>query len=451
MRFKKPSIPAPKVSVPRVSAPKISVPKLSAPKLNASKLRAPSVRTPSIGKPKVGIPKIAVPKTKVPKVGTPKISAPKLKAPKVTSSTFKSTPNNVGKATLKPPTIRGPKLPPGVKLPKSPQELGKQLGKLDPRQKLEEARTRAMKSLKKLSPAEIKKNIERSFQQKLAQAQAKTGTRYNSATGELDLRGTKAGRMFSSWLSKFAQGNSRESSLQVFSYNVKKDLLHLSMMVRHRQRQNWGSLGMVELYSCTQTAEVEVEFSKPSLKFEIDLGPLGPKINMRAVEAMLKGDLVAMAEAAAPDMSRVITYERKNDYKDVLAKYEAKHGGGRVYLASKEFVEWAGSKSIGKYAATGVVSGGAAVIPQIMKDAAEMAEKEIPKIVDWLKKLGIKEGVSMAKELLTGRRPRWPYIKFEMVVIPHYAREVNPQTGLKTGWRRFNNLGFVIVVEPKMA
>ena len=36
------------------------------------------------------------------------------------------------------------------------------------------------------------------------------------------------------------------------------------------------------------------------------------------------------------------------------------------------------------------------------------------------------------------------------VVVPHYAREVDRLSGqVKTPWRRFNNLGFLIVFQPR--
>lgn len=329
------------------------------------------------------------------------------------------------------------------------------LSKLDPTKKLkaelEKARASAMRGLNRFSPDNVLANVRRSIQQNLSKAQAGAGVRYNRSTGELDLRGSRIGGTLRSWVEKFAQGNERSSAVEALSYNVRTQVLVARLMARHRQVQNWGALGRVTVYDCTQRASFTFDFRNRSADYNLDLGPLAPKINKRGVEALSKGDLVAAAEAAAPDLSKVVRYERKNDYDEVLRKFQARYGAGRVYLSSREFVGWAGSRSIGKYAATGAISGGSAVWPQIMRDAKEMASKEGPRIVAWLERLGVREARAMVPELLTGRKPRWPNVKFEMVVIPHYAREVSPQTGLKTPWRRFNNLGFVIVVQPGTA
>lgn len=341
------------------------------------------------------------------------------------------------------PDLKPPKLP-DLKPPKIENPLERA------RKELEAASARATRELRKLSPQEILGGVRRSLDQRLAKAEASAGVKMNRQTGEMDLRNSKIGRKLGEWLEKFAQGNESKGEVEVLTYNVKSQVLHAQLMARHRQKQNWGVLGKVTLYEVTQRAKFTFDFNRKQASFDIDLGRLAPRINSRSIEALSKGDLVAAAEAAAPDLSAVIRYERKNDYDAVLKRYQDRHGVGRVYLSSRDFVTWAGSRSIGKYAATGVISGGTAVWPQIMKDAQEMAQKELPTIAQWLERLGHRDGQAMARELISGRTPRWPYIKFEMVVIPHYAREVNPQTGVKTPWRRFNNLGFVIVVEPTL-
>ena len=102
-------------------------------------------------------------------------------------------------------------------------------------------------------------------------------------------------------------------------------------------------------------------------------------------------------------------------------------------------------------ASAGVISGGAAVWPQIMRDAKDMARRELPTITAWLERQGQRNARQMAEQLITGKKPAWPFLKFEMIVIPHRAREVNPSTGLKTPWRTFNNLAFVIIYQPGTA
>ncbi len=360
----------------------------------------------------------------------------------------------LGQLGIKPPRIDLPR-PPRIDLPKPPRiDVPKppDLPRLDPtrqaRRELENARRSAQKGLRRLSPQDVFGNVERS----LTALAGRAGVKVNRASGEVDLRGTAAGRTLNSWLNRFAQGNARKAEVEELSYNTRTRILQARLYVRHHQRQNWGVLGRIDLYDCTQRARFRYDFRRGEAAFDIDLGPLAPRINERVVKALREGDLVKAAEAAGPSVvgDKVIRFERRNDYDRVLRDYERKYGRGNVYLSSRRFVEWAGSRSIGKYAATGVISGGSAVWPQIMKDAQEMAAKELPDLVAWLERQGQGEARAMARQLLTGRKPAWPFLKFEMVVVPHYAREVDRFTGkVKTPWRRFNNLGFVVVFQPR--
>lgn len=386
-----------------------------------------------------------LPEVKPPKL--PEVKPPKLPAvrpPKVTGIT--------------PPKVTGFRPPnlPDIRPPKLPEVKPPDLSKLDPvkaaQRELENARRSAMKNLRKLDPNTIFSNVQRSIEEFRGGVERKTGLKVNERTGDVDLRGHRAGRTLNDWMRKFAQGNEGRGEVEEFRFNVRTRKLELRVKARHQQRQNWGVLGKVVLYDCTQTARFSFDFRRSEADFNIDLGPLAPRITSKSIKALKDGDLLAAVEAAGPTaINKVVRFERKNDYDRVLREKRARHGERYVYLSSRRFVDWAGSKSIGKYAATGVVSGGAAVWPQIMRDAKEMARKEIPDIVAWLQRLGQRDARRMAEKLLTGQRPEWPYLKFEIVVIPHYAREVNPQTGLKTPWRQFNNLGFVLVFDPRLA
>ncbi|MBY0230733.1 MAG: DNA cytosine methyltransferase [Gemmataceae bacterium] len=354
-----------------------------------------------------------------------------------------------GKPSLPtPPKIDIPIKPPPIKIPTKPEDL-------DPtkkiKQELEKARAEALKTLNRFSPENVLDNVRKSIGQRLSKAEAQSGAKLDRATGEIDLRGTKIGRTLHSWLDKFAQGKESKGEVEELSYNVKTQVFKARLYARHQQRQNWGVLGKVDLYSVTQRAMFTFDFKKKSADFDLDLGKLAPKINKRTMEALAKGDLATVAEAMAPDLSAIGKYERKNDYDEILAKYQKRHGAANVYMSSRGFVSWAGSRTIGKYVADGVISGGTAVWPKIMAEAREMGQKELPGIASWLEGRGQKGAREMAQALLTGQKPRWPFIKFELVVVPHYAREVNPQTGVKTPWRKFPNLGFVIVFEPRLA
>ena len=73
-----------------------------------------------------------------------------------------------------------------------------------------------------------------------------------------------------------------------------------------------------------------------------------------------------------------------------------------------------------------------------------MRGRTIPAIRDFCRR----HNQQMARELLTGRTPRWPYLEFEIVSIRYSAREIVPG-GKATPWRHFNNVGFVIVFRPE--
>jgi hypothetical protein len=372
--------------------------------------------------------------TKPPKVELPK--PPKVDLPKPP------------KVHLPKPKIDLPK-PPKIDLPKPPKIGLPDVSKLDPveaaRKKLKEAQASAMKELKKLDPDGIFREVKRSLGEVKAAAQARTGLKFDERTGDVDLRGHPAGKTLNSWMDKFAQGNEGKGELEEFRYNVKTRVLALRLKARHRQRQDWGVLGKVDLYSCTQTAKVTVNCARGEVDFAIDFGPLAPKLNSKSFKALADGDLIAAAEAASPGaLGKLVGTERKNDYDKVYRAMKAKYGDN-VYMSSREFVGAAGSQKIGKYAATAFVSGGSAVLPQIMKDLKEMAAKELPHVVAWLEGRGEKDARRMAEMLLTGRKPSWPHLKVETVAVPYYAREAN----INKEWRRFDNLGFILVIEPR--
>jgi hypothetical protein len=325
------------------------------------------------------------------------------------------------------------------------------LSNLDPtkavREELKKAQESALKELRKLDPEGIFREVKKAVAEFKAGAEAKSGLKFDERTGDVDLRGHRAGRTLQGWMEKFAQGNEGKGEVEEFRYNVKSRVLALRLKARHKQRQNWGVLGKVDLYSCTQTARLSYNFARQDADFDINLGPLAPKINARMAKALKDGDLVAAAEAAAPEgVGKLLGTERKNDYDKVYRAMKAKYGDN-VYLSSREFVGAAGSQKIGKYAATAFASGGSAVLPQIMKDLQEMARKELPQVVAWLESHGEREARRMAEHLLTGRKPAWPHLKVETVAVPYYAREAN----VSKAWRKFDNLGFIVVIEPRYA
>ncbi|MFO0878274.1 MAG: hypothetical protein U0840_13060 [Gemmataceae bacterium] len=352
------------------------------------------------------------------------------------------------------PDVKPPKLP-DLKPPKLPDVKPPKLPDLNPleaaRKELERARRNAMKELRKLDPDTIASNLRESLNVFKSAAEAKTGVKVDERTGDIDLRQHSSGKTLQKWISKFAQGNEGHGELQEFRFNVRTGQMMLRLKAVHCQRQNWGPLGKVDLYSVTQTAKVSYDLRRREVDFNIDLGPLAPRISTKTVKALADGDVVKALESAGPEaINKIVKFERKNDYDKIRSELRRKHGDRNVYLASYRFVDWAGSSTIGKYLVDGALTG-PGVWPKIMKDAQEMAAKELPDLVAWLESLGQKEARRMAEKLLTGQRPSWPFLKFEMIVVPHYAREVNPQTGVKTPWRRFNNLAFVVVFEPRYA
>ncbi|HEY7315400.1 MAG TPA: hypothetical protein VH643_39085 [Gemmataceae bacterium] len=325
------------------------------------------------------------------------------------------------------------------------------LDKLDPsaalRRELDAARKDAMKGLRKLDPEEVFQRIQKAIQTRIAAEVRKSGVKYDARTGVADLRGTQMGKILTHWLESFAQGNKRAGRVEELSFNVKTHRLAARLYVKHCQ--SWGKVipgqGEVELYSVTQRAIFHYDFRKGAGDFDIDLGPLAPRINTRTIEKLQEGDLVGIAEALALEaVGKLWNHEEKDEYLQRVNQYRARYGAANVYFASKTFVNWATPETIGKYVLNGVVTGGASVYPQIMHDAEARAREELPALTEWLKTRGMANAESAARQLLTGRAPRWPFLKFEMLPVRYSSRE-KPLHAVTTPWRNVNHLAFAIV------
>jgi hypothetical protein len=327
---------------------------------------------------------------------------------------------------------------------------GKALAQLDPTnalRELAEARKNAMNDLRKLDPQEIFNRTEQALETRISRELRKSGVKYNAASGEIDLRGTEMGKILTHWLKEFAQGNKRDGGVEELSFNIKTKLLVVRLMAKHCQ--SWGKIipgqGEVELYSVTQRAVFRYNFHTGSGDFDIDFGPLAPHLNSRTLEKLQEGDLVCVVEGLVPEAAgKLWNHEEKNDYALLKGQFEKRYGAAKVYFASRKFVDWAGPETIGKYVIDGVISGGTAVYPVIMQDVEKRAKAELPGLTDWLKRRGMANAESAARQLLSGQTPRWPYLKFEMIPVRYSSRE-KPLHAVTTPWRNVDHLAFVIV------
>lgn len=350
-------------------------------------------------------------------------------------------PKSIGGVKIGKPKIGVPKIgKPKIGIPKLP-------GGIDPRKKFQEAQRAAIRKLRKLSPQELFNNTARALSQRVNDELRKNQIPFNRKTGVADLRRTRMGRSLNSWIGKFAQGNKGSGSVTQFSFNVKSRKLVVRVHVQHKH--NWGRLypggPRVDLYSVTQKGMFEYNFRRNSGGFEIDPGKLGPRINQRTIKKLQEGDLVAVATTMGPRViSDVVNFERTNQYSSTVAAWQKRYGRGNVYFSSYTFVKAAApDQKLGKYVVNGVISGGSAVYPQIMADLREMARKESPLVVKWLQRKGLSNAVSIARELLAGKRPSSPYLKFAITTVRFSAREKS--LGVKTPWRHVNHLAFAIV------
>jgi hypothetical protein len=341
------------------------------------------------------------------------------------------------------------------KIRKGGEDLGNRIGeaasKLDPvvaaKRELENARAAVMKDLRKFDPQEIFDRVQLAIEKRVGHELTKAGVAYDNRSGTIDLRKTAMGSILGQWLSTFAQGNKGESKVEEFTFNVRTRQLTVRLYARHCQ--SWGKVipgqGPVDLYSITQRATFRYNFKSGEGMFDIDLGKLAPRINSKTLKRLAEGDLVAVAEALAPEaIGQLMHYERQNNYDARVADYRSRYGQANVYFASKKFVDWATPETIGKYVINGVLSGGASVYPQIMRDARERAMEEMPPLTDWLQRCGMANASLVARQLLTGETPRWPFIKFEMIPVRYSARE-KPLAAMSTPWRHVDHLAFVIV------
>lgn len=329
--------------------------------------------------------------------------------------------------------------------------IRKELNKADPtaalRRELEDARKVALKDLRKFDPDEVFRRVQRAIETRVSAELRKNGAKYDKRSGEMDLRGTEMGKVLTHWLSSFAQGNKRAGRVDELSFNVKTRRLTVRLYAKHCQ--SWGKVipgqGEVELYSVTQRAVFHYDFRKGSGDFDIDLGPLAPRINTRTLKKLQEGDLVGMAEALAPEaLGKAWNHEEKNEYDQRVSEFQRRYGARNVYFASKKFVNWASPETIGKYVLNGVITGGTSVYPQIMRDAETRAREELPALTAWLRQRGLGNADTAARQLLTGHTPRWPFIKFEMIPVRYSSRE-KPLHAVTTPWRNVNHLAFVIV------
>lgn len=320
-----------------------------------------------------------------------------------------------------------------AKVKPSIEKIGEGIGNID------KAQEKALEDLRQFDPEEIFGWVQQSIKEDIDEELKRNGLAFNQETGELDLRNSRMGKTLLNWLEKFTQGNNAEQEIAVFTYNVNSRKLEVGLYARHRQ--SWK--GGVDLYSVTQRAGFWYDFQSQSGDFEIDPGQLSPRFSSQTFEKLSEGDLTAVAELSPTVIGKVVNFERKNEYEKNLNELRSRYGTENVYLASQDFVDWATPETLAKYAVNGVLTAGASVYPQIMADARKRAASEMPSITKWLEERGMDNATAVAMDLLTGKPPKWPTLKFEMIPVRYSARE-KPLNAMTTEWRDVNHLAFVI-------
>lgn len=327
----------------------------------------------------------------------------------------------------------------------------KGLEKLDPsaeaRRQFERARDQAMRNLRKLDPQEVLAKVQTAINQRVQNELRSRGANWNEQTGEVDLRNTSMGRSLEHWLKTFAQGNQGAGRVDAFTFNIKTRRLAVRLTVKHAH--SWGRIiptqPPVDLYSITQHASLTYDFRNHSGRMKLDLGRLAPPIDTRTFERLSEGDLIAVGETLSPRVvGDIVNYERVNQYEEVSRGLQTRYGSGNVFMSSKAFVDWASPDTIGKYAVTGVLTAGASVYPQFMRDVQRQAARELPALTAWLSRRGMGNAESVAQELIRGGQPRWPFLKFEVVPVRYSARE-KPLGAFATPWRHIDHLAFVVI------
>lgn len=329
------------------------------------------------------------------------------------------------------------------------------LREIDPvvaaRRRFEAARAEAERNLRKLDPREILARVQAAINQQVHNELRKNGSTWNERTGEVDLRGTSMGRSLEHWLDAFAQGNKGDGRVDAFTFNVRTRRLEVRLTAKHAH--SWGRIipgqPPVDLYSITQHAMFRYDFRSNSGQIKIDAGRLAPPMDTKTYERLSEGDLVAVAETLSPRVvGDVVNYERVNRYDEVRRELQARYGAENVFLASKSFVDWASPNTLGRYAVTGVLTAGASVYPQFMRDVQRQSQHEIPALTAWLSRRGMGNAQGVARELITGGVPRWPFLKFEIVPVRYSARE-KPLHAFTTPWRHIDHLAFVVVWDDR--
>ena len=322
-----------------------------------------------------------------------------------------------------------------AKVKPSMEKIGEGIGNIDKAQK------KALEDLRKFDPDEIFGWVQQSLKENIDDELKRNGLAFNQETGELDLRNSRMGKTLLNWLEKFTQGNNAEQEIAVFTYNVNSRKLEVGLYARHRQ--SWK--GGVDLYSVTQRAGFWYDFQSSSGDFEIDPGQLSPRFNSKTLKKLSEGDLVGIAETSSPTViGKIVNSEHRNEYENRLSEFHSRYGADNVYFASKDFVKWATPATLLKYAVNGVLTLGESIYPQLMADLQERAESERPELTRWLEARGVNNKYAVANELLSGQRPKSPFLKFEIIPVRYSVRE-KPLNAITTEWRNVNHWAFVIV------
>lgn len=173
-----------------------------------------------------------------------------------------------------------------------------------------------------------------------------------------------------------------------------------------------------------------------------DTGPI--TVDLNRLERAIDGDLTAIVELIPNPAPNVVRRDVRTEYEPTRQGQFDKHGGGaNVYFSSKAFVDWANPSKIAVWAGEAIFTAGTAT-PAIMKEISSQALREMPGVYKWLAEKAVVEAASTAEGLLSGNKPDWPFLSFELTTVKYESRPVLFDKPIGP-WFGPNHLAFLIV------
>lgn len=263
----------------------------------------------------------------------------------------------------------------------------------------------------------------------------------------VDLRETPTVRKIESTISRILPGNQSRATIDRFEFSTNPLEIRGSLTVRGAH--SWGRVNVpnptvtnpfgvrsVEVAadrSATAIFRYNLRDNKVSGTLSIPLGRIGVtvagqnyskdlgtvRLNFDEIEQVIDGDWDILL-TKIPNFG-VISRDHRNELRDIRESYEARYGKDNIYFASPEFVRWASPERLGKWAAVGVITGGAN-LKGVMKQVQKKALEEGVQVRDWLQKRGLQQAKETAIALLSGNHVEFPYMALKWQTVKYESR-----------------------------